>query len=82
MDDSTFPHELVQAQRDWNAAYAELARPRVRRSTTEVRRTLLRLSAWIRWHPYWTTSGAGPAARVRLREAARTRTGRQDVRSA
>ncbi|WP_329042056.1 hypothetical protein OHT61_28125 [Streptomyces sp. NBC_00178] len=81
MDDSTFPLELVQAQREWNAAYEELARPRARRST-ELRRTLLRLSVWIRWHPYWATSGAGPAARVRLREAARTRTGRQDVRSA
>ncbi|MFF4242959.1 hypothetical protein ACFYY2_00600 [Streptomyces sp. NPDC001822] len=81
MDGSVFPHELVQAQRDWNTAYAELARPRARRST-ELRRTLLRLSVWIQWHPYWTTSGAGPAARVRLREAARTRTGRQGVRSA
>ncbi|MFE7749163.1 hypothetical protein [Streptomyces sp. NPDC057428] len=81
MDVSTFPHELVQAQRDWNAVYAELARPRVRRST-ELRRTLLRLSVWIRWHPYWTTSGAGPAARVRLREAARTHAGHQGVRSA
>lgn len=71
MDDTAFPQDLVQAQRDWNATYQALAATRSQ-SHTALRRDLLRLSVRIRGHPFWGACPAGvPAARVRLREEAR-----------
>jgi hypothetical protein len=71
MDSTAFPDDLVQAQRDWDATYEALAAPR-QHGTTALRRRLLRLSARIWWHPFWTTRPSGvPAARAELRRQAR-----------
>ncbi|MFB7049560.1 hypothetical protein ACFCX7_25820 [Streptomyces microflavus] len=68
MDRLPFPDDLIDAQREWHAAYRDLAVPRPRR-TTELRRRLLALSARIQWHPFWATpAGRTPAARVELRQ--------------
>ncbi|WP_327311819.1 hypothetical protein [Streptomyces sp. NBC_01243] len=64
-----FPDELVRAQRDWLAAYRQLAEPRPRH-TTVLRRRLLDLSAQVQWHPFWSTPPGTPAARVELRRLA------------
>ncbi|MGW2112387.1 hypothetical protein [Streptomyces sp. NPDC001948] len=64
-----FPDDLVQAQRDWLATYQQLAQPRPRR-TTALRRRLLDLSAYLLWHPFWSTPPGTPAARVELRRLA------------
>ncbi|WP_327242336.1 hypothetical protein [Streptomyces sp. NBC_01320] len=72
MESITFPHELVQAQRDWNSTYQALAAPCLRNRTV-LRRRLLHLSARIQWHPFWASdSGRSTAARVELRRQART----------
>ncbi|MER5182648.1 hypothetical protein ABT009_30580 [Streptomyces sp. NPDC002896] len=72
MDAPVFPHDLVQAQRDWNATYAALAAPGAVRNTAP-RRRLLRLSARIWWHPFWGNRTFGvPTARIELRRQART----------
>ncbi|MEU3693841.1 hypothetical protein [Streptomyces narbonensis] len=47
-----FPDDLVTAQRSWTAAYEELARPHATRATV-LRRSLLRLSTQVYFHPYW-----------------------------
>ncbi|WP_327328772.1 hypothetical protein OG735_41665 (plasmid) [Streptomyces sp. NBC_01210] len=71
MDASAFPHNLVQAQRDFGATYEALAAPG-RHGNTELRRRLLRLSVRILWHPFWTAHPSGaPAARIELRRQAR-----------
>ncbi|OEJ36305.1 hypothetical protein [Streptomyces agglomeratus] len=71
MAQSTFPYDLVQAQRDWERAYAALSRPRPH-NYTALRRRLLALSSRVLWHPYWTTPpGRSAAARVELRQQAR-----------
>ncbi|MFD3442239.1 hypothetical protein ACFWU3_32575 [Streptomyces sp. NPDC058685] len=65
-----FPSDLVQAQRDWNRTYAQLAEG-VPHCTT-LRCRLLRLSVRLLWHPFWETErGRSPAARVELRRQAR-----------
>ncbi|MFB9576161.1 hypothetical protein [Streptomyces yanii] len=72
MEFITFPHELVQAQRDWKSTYQALAAPCLRNRTV-LRRRLLHLSARIQWHPFWTADpGRSAAARVELRRQART----------
>ncbi|WP_037914993.1 hypothetical protein [Actinacidiphila yeochonensis] len=66
----SFPHDLVQAQRDWYTTYRELAAgggPGSR--TTALRRRLVRLSVRISAHPYWSTlPDSSPAARMALKE--------------
>ncbi|MER5463021.1 hypothetical protein ABT010_20505 [Streptomyces sp. NPDC002668] len=72
MAHTSFPSDLVQAQRDWNRAYAELAEGQG--PYTELRRRLLRLSSALFWHPFWDTErGGSPAARVELRRQVRSR---------
>ncbi|MFF3036416.1 hypothetical protein ACFVS7_36085 [Streptomyces rubiginosohelvolus] len=67
MDRFPFPDDLIDAQREWHAAYRALAVPRPRHAT-ELRRRLLLLSVRIEWHPWWSTpAGWSPAARVELR---------------
>lgn len=76
MAHTPFPHDLVQAQRDWNRTYAALAAPQPL-CTTALRRRLLRLSSRIFWHPFWSTGpGRSPAARVELRLQVRDGRGR------
>ena len=71
MDSTAFPHDLVQAQHDWNTTYRALTTGN--RHTTALRRRLLDLSGRIWWHPFWVTvPGNAPAARVELRRLART----------
>ncbi|MGW0316074.1 hypothetical protein [Streptomyces flavidovirens] len=71
MAQSTFPYDLVQAQRDWERTYAALSRPRPRNNTA-LRRRLLALSSRVLWHPFWATPpGQSAAARVELRQQAR-----------
>jgi hypothetical protein len=75
MAHTSFPHDLVQAQHDWNRTYAALATPQPLH-TTALRRRLLRLSTRIFWHPFWSTGpGRSPAARVELRRLVRERRG-------
>lgn len=72
MDSTAFPHDLVQAQHDWNTTYRALTTSG-NRHTTALRRRLLDLSGRIWWHPFWTTvPGNAPAARMELRRLART----------
>ncbi|MEV6332267.1 hypothetical protein [Streptomyces sp. NPDC051909] len=70
MEDRTIPDDLVRLQTAWTATYAALAHAGSG-STTALRRRLLRLSVALWWHPWWATSGAGPAARVELRDRVR-----------
>ncbi|MFD3484897.1 hypothetical protein [Streptomyces sp. NPDC058665] len=51
---------------------AELLHP-APRSTTALRRRLLRLSVRLWWHPYWETAPSVPAARTELRQLVRAR---------
>ncbi|MFE6031473.1 hypothetical protein [Streptomyces niveus] len=71
MDGVRIPDDLVAAQRAWDRAYRALAEPTRRGGTTVLRRRLIRLSAQIWWHPYWSTPASGPADRVALRGRAR-----------
>ncbi|MCI3223487.1 hypothetical protein OG705_04330 [Streptomyces sp. NBC_00838] len=66
-----FPDDLVASQRAWDRAYRALAEPARRSGTTVLRRRLIRLSAQIWWHPYWSTPASGPADRMALRGRAR-----------
>lgn len=71
-----FPHDLLQAQRDWYAVYAQLA-DRTTTSTaartTTLRRRLHRLSVQVSTHPYWEAhTGRAPEARMALRQLARS----------
>ncbi|MFE4611140.1 hypothetical protein ACFRK5_22785 [Streptomyces niveus] len=52
-------------------AYRALAEPTRHEGTTVLRRRLIRLSAQIWWHPYWSTPASGPGDRVALRGRAR-----------
>ncbi|MDH6517735.1 hypothetical protein M2164_004228 [Streptomyces sp. SAI-208] len=45
-----FPDDLARAQREWSAAYRQLAE---RPGRTELRRRLYRLSAEVFFHPHW-----------------------------
>lgn len=70
MANTAFPSDLVQAQRDWNRTYAQLAEGAP--DGTTLRRRLLRLSVRLLWHPFWETErGRSPAARAELRRHAR-----------
>lgn len=70
MQSDVFPLDLVRVQAAWADTYAELASAGTG-STTVLRRRLLRLSVRLWWHPFWETAGAGPGARVALRELVR-----------
>ncbi|MGW2863239.1 hypothetical protein [Streptomyces sp. NPDC001205] len=64
----TFPHDLVQLQRDWNRTYEALACAPFR---TVLRRRLRVLSCRIAGHPYWSRAGRSSAARTELGRQAR-----------
>ncbi|WP_406003858.1 hypothetical protein [Streptomyces sp. NBC_00829] len=66
MAHTVFPSDLVQAQRDWNDTYAQLAAGQAH--YTALRRRLLRLSSGLVRHPFWTSDqGRSATARVELR---------------
>ncbi|MER6616340.1 hypothetical protein [Streptomyces xantholiticus] len=68
---TTFPNDLVQAQRDWDRTYRALAAPHPHR-ITPLRRRLLELSGRIFWHSSWPSSGGhAPAGWSDLRAQAR-----------
>ncbi|MFK8906222.1 hypothetical protein [Streptomyces sp. YS-3] len=67
-----FPHDLLAAQTAWYAVYDQLATTAVGGATH--RRRLLELSRRITAHPFWQSPAGTPAARVALKELARTRT--------
>ncbi|MER7665308.1 hypothetical protein [Streptomyces sp. NPDC096193] len=70
MAHTAFPSDLVQAQRDWNRTYAQLAEGAPH--CTTLRRRLLRLSVRLLWHPFWETErGRSPGVRVELRQQVR-----------
>lgn len=76
MTSYAFPDDLLQAQRDWYAAYGQLASSELPAQTTVLRRRLQKLSVQISTHPYWTSiPGRAPAARMALRQAAWDRPG-------
>ncbi|MFK0230854.1 hypothetical protein ACIQUL_34375 [Streptomyces sp. NPDC090303] len=73
-----FPDDLVSAQEAWTRTYAALARPRTpgTAGTTVLRRRLIRLSAAVYFHPYWSRPrpAAGRADLLRqVRERQRAR---------
>ncbi|MFI0742422.1 hypothetical protein ACH4PU_30750 [Streptomyces sp. NPDC021100] len=70
---ATFPHDLVQAQRDWITTYQALAATPRSNATTALRRRMLRLSVRIFCHPYWSAGpGRSSAGQVELRRQARS----------
>ncbi|MET7286733.1 hypothetical protein [Streptomyces sp. NPDC005573] len=71
MPSASFPHDLIQLQRDWNHTYEALSAPRPR-DRTMLRRRLHRLSVRLLQHPYFASvPGGAPAARTELRRQAR-----------
>ncbi|WP_309031532.1 hypothetical protein [Streptomyces alfalfae] len=77
MEQRPFPLDLIQTQSAWSATYRALAAVGPGDGTVTLRRRLLRLSTQLWWHPYWALPGSGPAARVDLREPARSGGGRE-----
>ncbi|MFC9844318.1 LexA family protein [Streptomyces sp. NPDC060223] len=70
MAHTTFPLDLIQAQRDWNRTYAALERRPLH--TAALRRRLQQLSARLASHSFWETkAGRSPGARVDLRRQVR-----------
>ncbi|MEV0243371.1 hypothetical protein AB0I06_26125 [Streptomyces sp. NPDC050674] len=65
---STFPDDLVRAQREWTVTYRRLAE---RPGRTELRRRLYRLSAQTFFHPCWHRRRPAPEAWWELRELGR-----------
>ncbi|GGO55447.1 hypothetical protein GCM10012287_46740 [Streptomyces daqingensis] len=72
MDANAFPHDLLEAQTAWYATYWRLANAASDQGTTGHRRRLQQLSRLIADHPYWQTPAGTPAARMALKELART----------
>ncbi|MCM2394415.1 hypothetical protein [Streptomyces albipurpureus] len=69
----TFPTDLLETQTAWYRTYRYLAGTAASASGAAAhRRRLLTLSARIAAHPYWDTPAGTPAARLSLKEAART----------
>ncbi|MFE2992562.1 hypothetical protein [Streptomyces sp. NPDC059262] len=71
MDRYAFPHDLLRAQTAWYVTYEELATS-PSKAVAAHRRRLLPLSRAIAGHPYWQTSAGTRAARMALKELART----------
>ncbi|MFJ2833153.1 hypothetical protein ACIPC1_37380 [Streptomyces sp. NPDC087263] len=70
MAHTTYPLDLIQAQRDWNRTYAALERRPLH--TAALRRRLQQLSARLASHSFWETrAGRSPGARVGLRRQVR-----------
>ncbi|MFJ2819134.1 hypothetical protein [Streptomyces sp. NPDC087294] len=66
----SLPRDLVDAERERAVVYHALAMPRPQQYT-DLRRRLLRLTARVHYHPYWSARPAGAAAaRVDLRRDA------------
>lgn len=68
----SFPSDLLETQTDWYLTYRLLASSGPDGSTAAHRRRLTQLSARIAAHSYWQTPAGTPAARVELKELART----------
>ncbi|MFK8907777.1 hypothetical protein [Streptomyces sp. YS-3] len=66
-----FPHDLLAAQTAWYTVYHQLATTAA--DGAAHRRRLLELSRRITAHPFWQSPAGTPAARVALKELARTR---------
>jgi hypothetical protein len=72
---STFPDDLMQAQREWDRVYRALAEPRPH-GAAELRRRLLQLSARILMDPVWGTDRP-TAGWAELRHQVRRREGKE-----
>ncbi|MFE2376769.1 hypothetical protein [Streptomyces sp. NPDC059398] len=72
MERHPFPYDLLKAQTAWYVTYGQLAADSTD-DTAGQRRRLLQLSRTIAGHPYWHTPAGTPAARMALKELARTR---------
>ncbi|WP_329112867.1 hypothetical protein [Streptomyces sp. NBC_01465] len=72
MTSHPFPADLLEAQTHWYRTYAELAAEAQSTGSAAQRRRLLQLSRRIASHPYWESPAGTPAARVALKELART----------
>lgn len=71
MAPTPFPPDLIELQAAWLRTYAALAVPRPA-SPTALRRRLQALSTRLLFHPYFSGPGRAPAARVELRDHARS----------
>ncbi|MEV2253482.1 hypothetical protein AB0I94_23380 [Streptomyces sp. NPDC050147] len=71
MDRDRFPTDLLKDQTAWYLTYDELAVAPAG-AQTAARRRLLELSRRVVGHPFWQTPAGTPAARVALKEIART----------
>jgi hypothetical protein len=77
MDEHPFPHDLLEDQTAWYVTYWQLAAAPAAPSTAVQRRRLLELSRRVAGHPYWQTPAGTPAARMLLKDIARTGAGTQ-----
>ncbi|MEU9960548.1 hypothetical protein [Streptomyces sp. NPDC050982] len=67
---TSFPPDLIRAQRDWNRIYEALAQRPCH--TAVLRRRLRELSSQLAAHPFWETeAGWSSAARLELRRQVR-----------
>jgi hypothetical protein len=70
MVQTTFPHDLIQLQRQWTRTYAALERRPLHTATP--RRRLQQLSVRLAAHPFWgTDAGRSPSAKIELRRTVR-----------
>lgn len=74
MDRDRFPSDLLKDQIAWYLTYDELAVDPAGAQTAARRRRLLELSRRVAGHPFWKTPAGTPAARMALKEIARTQT--------
>ncbi|MFD4833233.1 hypothetical protein ACFWPV_25750 [Streptomyces uncialis] len=72
MERHTFPADLLKTQTAWYLTYRALAETAPPTGAAAHRRRLLALSARIAAHPYWDSPNGTPAARLALKETART----------
>ncbi|MGD6757312.1 hypothetical protein [Streptomyces sp. BH105] len=72
MDAALFPADLLEDQTAWYVTYWQLAEAPPAHGTAVRRRRLQELSGRIAAHTYWTTPAGTPAARMALKELART----------
>ncbi|MFF5428110.1 MULTISPECIES: hypothetical protein [Streptomyces] len=77
MEQQPFPLDLIQTQSAWSATYRTLAAVGPGAGTVTLRRRLLRLSTQLWRHPYRAVPGSGSAARIELREQARSEDARE-----
>ncbi|MBM9624197.1 hypothetical protein [Streptomyces zhihengii] len=71
MTQTRYPHELIETQQDLDRAYARLVRPAGPGGSTALRRRVIRLSAQLLAHPYWSSEASAGASLGELRAQAR-----------